>query len=278
MTSPLYKVDIYVNVRCPPKHMNNNINENIRQSVEDKYNKRNFKNYGCIDGIHSIDFIDDNDTSIKNTYRGDVRAEDPTSSALFTVKVNCTMAVPIPGNIIFGTVSMVNEEIIIVDNGRIRMIITKERINKNNIRFDGSSYKQYDQNGVMTGIVERGTRVYVRILGARIIHGKDGISCIGILDSIVPIREVEELDLLEPIVIDSVLDIDEIKEEKKQELIARLNRTNAVPSKRAISMKMYDYDNDYDNDNNNNDSDSIIDDNDKDSVFDSEDFDVSDTE
>lgn len=239
MTSPFYRVTLHTNVRCPPKHMTTNIDENIRQSVEEKYNKRNFKDYGCIDGIHSIEFVDDNDNSVKNTYRGDVRAEDPTSSALYTVKVNCTMAVPIPGNIIFGTISMVNEEIIFVDNGRIRMVITKDRINKNNIRFDGSSYKQYDQNGNIVGVVEKGSRVYVQILGAQIINGKDMITVIGILDSLVPIKDVERLDELQPIELDTVTDIDVIKEEKKRELIARINSrtSNAVKKQNLLDSR-----------------------------------------
>lgn len=264
MSSASYRVYFYANIDCKPIHMNNNIDENIRLRVEEKYNKKNFKNYGYVDGIHNIEYVDADDTSVKNVYRGHIRPEDPTSSALFTVKIHCTMLVPIRGSYIYGTVIGVNEEIILVDHEKIRIPITKNKINTNRIRFNGSAYVQFDENDNITAKLERGSRVIVQILGAEVVNGQNKIIAPGILDSIVPLSKVEEIDNMEPQEMGSVTNINEVREKKSKEFIAQLSRSNPFARKQFI-----------DNRNNNADSgttDMVPDADDYSSDFDSADF------
>lgn len=184
MSNPYFRVTISAKVRLHPKDMNNNIIENIKKAAERKYNNRCFLNYGYIDSIYNI---------VGNP-RGVIKNEDPTSSGLYNVDMECRMLVPIPGEEIYATVVGIIDEMCIANTGHLRISISKQYINESNIKFTRNAYYQIDQNGKPFGKpIDKGTFVVIKLLACRIVPNNQNIIGFGTLEYVVSEKDFDKV-------------------------------------------------------------------------------------
>lgn len=185
MSDPYYRVIVPARIRLAPNMMNNNIEDNIKNEAIKRYNNRCYKDYGYVDGIYKI-------SNFSN--KGIIQLEDPTSSALFTVDMECRMLVPIPNDLIYSTITGINEKMIVAETGQLKIIIYERSINKDNIRFIRSAYYPINSDGKPIGEAIRiGTPVVIRLRACRIVPKKRDIIGIGSLESVVPAKDFDKI-------------------------------------------------------------------------------------
>ena len=184
MSNPYYRVTVPARVRLPPIQMNNNIMDNIKNEAINLYNNRCYRDYGYIDGIYKI-------SNFSN--KGIIQLEDPTSSALFTVDMECRMLVPIPGDTIYSKITGINEKMIIAETGQLKIVIYERSINKENIRYIRNAYYPVDSDGRRGEAIRVGTPVVIKLRACRIVPRKEQIIGIGYLESVVPADDFDHV-------------------------------------------------------------------------------------
>lgn len=177
MSNPYYRVTVSARVRLHPRGMNNNISDNIKQEAEKKYNHKCYLDYGYIDGIYRI----------TEESSGVIQDEDPTSSGVYTVNMECRMLVPIPKKMIYATITGINEKMIVAETGQLKIVINESSINRDNIKYIKNAYYPIDANQRPTGSpIKVGSPVVIRLLACKIVPKQPHIMSIGILESVVP--------------------------------------------------------------------------------------------
>jgi DNA-directed RNA polymerase subunit E'/Rpb7 len=185
MSNPYYRVTVPGRIRLHPRDMNNNILENIKNEALKGYNEKCFRDYGYVDGIYKIS---------ETNNSGKIQSEDPTSSGLYTVDIDCRMLVPIPNETVYSKIIGINKKIITAETGQLKIVIYEESINKNNIRYIRNAYYPIDSEGAPTGDpIQQGTQVIIRLTASRIVPNKTNILSIGILESVVPPENYGEI-------------------------------------------------------------------------------------
>jgi DNA-directed RNA polymerase subunit E'/Rpb7 len=176
MSNPYYRVTVSARVRLHPRGFDNNISDNIKQEAEKKYNHKCYLDYGYIDGIYRI-----TDESI-----GVIQDEDPTSSGVYTVNMECRMLVPIPQEMIYATITGINEKMIVAETGQLKIMIHESAINSDNIKYIKNAYYPIDANKRPTGHpIKIGSPVVIRLLACKIVPKQPHIMSVGILEAIV---------------------------------------------------------------------------------------------
>lgn len=199
MSNPYYRVTVTGGVRLHPRGMNNNISDNIRQEAEKRYNHKCFLDYGYIDGIYKI--IEDGN--------GVIQDEDPTSSGKYTVQMECRMLVPIPKELIYATITGINEKMIVAETGQLKIVINQSAINRDNIKYIKNAYYPIDANQHPTGeSIRVGSPVVIRLVACKIVPKQPHIMSIGILESVVPPDDYDKVHTSKE---EPVLTMDEIE-------------------------------------------------------------------
>lgn len=177
MSNPYFRVMVSARVRLHPRGMNNNISDNIKQEAEKKYNHKCYLDYGYVDGIYRI--TEDN--------VGVIQSEDPTSSGLYTVNMECRMLVPIPQEMIYATITGINAKMIVAETGQLKIMIHESAINGDNVKYIKHAYFPIDADKNPNGPpINVGTPVVVRLLACKIVPKQPHIMSVGILESVVP--------------------------------------------------------------------------------------------
>ena len=109
-----------------PSQMDNKFYLHLKSNLKNKLESKCYKNYGFIKKIYSI--IDKSDSIVE--------PEDPTCSAKIIVKFNCCVYLPIIGKEIICKIDRMNKELASAINGPITVIITTDKINKDNFYID----------------------------------------------------------------------------------------------------------------------------------------------
>lgn len=141
ITSNIHNPFIDTSLVCPimllPNQMDNKMYLHLKSNLKNKLESKCYKNYGYVNKIYSIEETSD----------GIIEAEDPTCSAKITVRFTCSLCLPIVGKEIICKIDRMNKALISAINGPIKVIITTDKINKENffpdmnrnIRIKGNS-------------------------------------------------------------------------------------------------------------------------------------------
>jgi DNA-directed RNA polymerase subunit E'/Rpb7 len=176
MSNPYYRVTVSARIRLHPRGFDNNISDNIKQEAERKYNHKCYLDYGYIEGIYRI-----TDESI-----GIIQDEDPTSSGVYTVNMECRMLVPIPHEMIYATITGINEKMIVAETGHLKIMIHESAINRDTIKYIKNAYYPIDANQKPNGSpIKAGSLVVIRLLACKIVPKQPHIMSVGILESVV---------------------------------------------------------------------------------------------
>ena len=185
MLGPYFITTLETDVCLHPKHMNNNIMDNIKNNLIKQHLNKCFNDYGYIDKIYNI--YDD----IKG---GIIRAEDNTASSTYSVRFRCRICKPIKNSIIYAKITGINNVIIIAENGPIKFLIDSSNINSNNIKFIRSAYYPVSANGeIINQVIQKGTYVMVKVMNKKIVRNKSVIIAISTLESVISDNDVQEL-------------------------------------------------------------------------------------
>jgi len=125
-TNNLHNPFINTTLLCPimllPNQMDNKMYLNLKSNLNNKLIGKCYKNYGYIKKIYSIDEISD----------GVIEAEDISCSAKLIVKFSCSLCIPIINKELICKIDRMNKALISAINGPIKVIITSDKINKDN--------------------------------------------------------------------------------------------------------------------------------------------------
>lgn len=220
MTSPYVKTSLFTTVGIQPSQMDNNIIKHIKDNLIKDVQGHNFSKYGYVAQIYTV-------YTQKDAY---IIHEDPTASATFNVKFDCTLCYPLNKSVIVGTVKGIHELLIFITNGPIQIVVnTKSSINKdiflfhnkhrvwmakkevNNLTTDVES----EHTGTKYTVIKPGSHVKVRILNKKIIDKEDKILCIGYLEDIATDKEAaasisEEYNVTKEVNMDEYVDVDDL--------------------------------------------------------------------
>lgn len=135
--NPFINTTLLCTIMLLPNQMDNKIYLNLKSNLNNKLIGKCYKNYGYIKNIYSIDEISD----------GVIEAEDPSCSAKLVVKFSCCLCLPIVNKELICKIDRMNKALISAIHGPIKVIITADKINKDNffpdmnrnIRIKGNS-------------------------------------------------------------------------------------------------------------------------------------------
>jgi len=216
--------------------MNNNILENIKAEAEKEYNNKCYKDYGYIDGIYKI--VEDP--------RGVIQAEDSTASGLYYVTMECRMLVPIPNEMIYASITGINEKMIIAETGQLKIIIYEKSINKDNIKYMKNAYYPVDTEGKPSGpAISVGSPVIIKLLATKIVPTKTQIMGLGMLESVVKSEDYDKVhtNKEEPVLTPDAIEVlrgrevESTESESESSVISSVNSNVSSTPARAKSTK-----------------------------------------
>ena len=188
-----------------------------------------FRNYGFITKIYEI--LEKSDAYME--------AENPMAAAIYQVKFSCRLCIPLKDKYIICKVERTIPMLTSLSNGPIRVIVTNDRINKDNFTVS--------KNGILikmaTGFknLNPGDHVKIRIDARKFNDSDSIIMCMGVLESMATSEEssrfaADEYNIDEKFIDydkyiqadEKPLDIDAIGEETNQELESDENDLKTV--------------------------------------------------
>ena len=126
--SPYIKTTLISSVMLYPNQMDNKMYLHLKNNLIEKLVGKCYQNYGFISTIYRID---EHSESI-------IESEDTTCSAKMVVKFSCKLCLPIKNKEIICKIDRMNKALICAINGPIKVIITPDKINKNNFFIDAN--------------------------------------------------------------------------------------------------------------------------------------------
>lgn len=184
MKGPYFITTLDADVRIHPSQMNNNIIDNIKKNIEQRYLQKCYGNYGYVDKIFEID------PDIKG---GIIRAEDVTSSSIHRVKFSCRICNPIKTTVIMGKIMSINNMMIVAENGPICFIIGNRNFNTSNVQFRSTAFYPLNKNGdIINKPIDKGSYVMIKVLGKKLVQNKNQIIVYGFLESVIPDDKVKD--------------------------------------------------------------------------------------
>lgn len=183
--TPYINTHLYTTVGLHPSQFNNDIYKHLKNNLIRKIQGKCYKHYGYVSRIYKLDDIS----------KGDLVAEDPSSSALYNVKFSCKICKPLKGTIIVCEVVAINKSLIHLRNGPINLLIFEESdsVNQNNFVFDDKKnvlIAKIDNNQRIPVVV--GTYVEVKITACRLENNSNRILVAGTLENIASKKSIEE--------------------------------------------------------------------------------------
>ncbi len=120
--SPYTNTSLLCPIMLSPTQMDNKMYLHLKLNLINKLEGKCYKNYGFINKIYSIEETSD----------GIIEAEDPTCSAKIIVRFICNLCLPVINKEIICKIDRMNKSLIGAINGPIKIIITTDKINKDN--------------------------------------------------------------------------------------------------------------------------------------------------
>lgn len=180
MTSPYINTILYTTIHVFPNQLNNKLLTNIKKNIIEKIENKCYKQYGYISKIYKINNpVDD----------GIIDAENLNSSVKFNVSFSCKLCIPLKNQYLICKIDKSNQMLTRVSNGPIRVIITNDRINKDNFRIIKSGI-HYIKNNEIQNLLKPGDHVKIKIESIKFNDKDNIIMCIGILENIASKEEV----------------------------------------------------------------------------------------
>lgn len=167
--NPFNKTILSTPIMISPDQMDNKMYIHLKSNLINKLENKCYENYGYVDKIYNIEDISD----------GIIEPEDPSCSAKIQVKFSCKLYLPIIGKELICKIDRMNKALIMGINGPIKVIITADKINKDNffpdinrnIRVKGTSeivvpnmyirvlvisksFSNYDKNILVIGFLQ----------------------------------------------------------------------------------------------------------------------------
>jgi len=118
--SPYINTTLVSNVMLNPNQMDNKFYLHLKSNLNNKLVGKCYLNYGFIINIYKLEEISE----------GIIEAEDPSCSAKIVVKFSCRLCFPPKNKYIICKIDRMNKALISAINGPIKVIITQDKINK----------------------------------------------------------------------------------------------------------------------------------------------------
>lgn len=204
MSSPYINTKLHTKVTVMPNQMNNDIYSHMKNNLIRKLEGRCYKNYGFITKIYEI------------LERGDavMEPENPMAAAVYKVKISCRLCMPLKDKYIICKVERAIPMLTSLSNGPIRVLVTNDRINKDNFVIGKSGILVKLQNGTKT--LDPGDHVKVKIDSRKFNDTDFIIMCMGVLESLATPEESRRFASDEYNISDKFIDFDRyIKAEEK---------------------------------------------------------------
>jgi DNA-directed RNA polymerase subunit E'/Rpb7 len=118
--SPYINTTLVSNVMLNPNQMDNKFYLHLKSNLNNKLVGKCYLNFGFIINIYKLEEISE----------GIIEAEDPSCSAKIVVKFSCRLCFPPKNKYIICKIDRMNKALISAINGPIKVIITQDKINK----------------------------------------------------------------------------------------------------------------------------------------------------
>ena len=177
MSSPYINTILYSTVTLLPNQMNNDIYSHMKNNLIKRLEGVNYGNYGFLTKIYEI--LETGDASMQ--------PENPMASAIYKVKFACRVCMPLKTKYIICKVERTIPMLTSLSNGPIRVIITNDRVNRENFMIGKSGI--LIKGGSMAKALESGDHVKVRIDSRKFDNRGNTIMCMGVLDAMATSEE-----------------------------------------------------------------------------------------
>ena len=169
--SPYINTVEYANISLPPKHLNNEIRQHLKDKLIRRFQNKNFRDHGFMVKIFRI----------MNCENAPFIPEDPSVSGQFKLTFSCRMCIPLVGKQLVAQVTSVQELMITSQNGPLRIYSAMTRINDEVFMLDNDNQLRYRrEGGGGTVLLKEGD--YVRVSIVRYSNNRsDRITCLGFL-------------------------------------------------------------------------------------------------
>jgi DNA-directed RNA polymerase subunit E'/Rpb7 len=124
--SPYINTTLVSNIMLNPNQMDNKFYLHLKSNLNNKLVGKCYRNYGFITHIYKLEEISE----------GIIEAEDPSCSAKIVIKFSCRLCFPPKNKYIICKIDRMNKALISAVNGPIKVIITQDKINKENFLSD----------------------------------------------------------------------------------------------------------------------------------------------
>ena len=171
MSSPYINTRLYSKVTILPNQMNNDIYSHMKSNLIKRLEGRCYRNYGFITKIYEI--LERSDANME--------PENPMAAAVYKVKFSCRLCMPLKDKYIICKVERTIPMLTSLSNGPIRIIVTNDRINKDNFVIGKNGILVKSAMG--TKSLDPGDHVKVRIDARKFNDSDSIIMCMGVLES-----------------------------------------------------------------------------------------------
>ena len=161
-----------------PNQMDNKLYLHLKNNLINKLGNKCYKNYGYIVKIYKIDEISE----------GFIEPEDQSCSCKFIIKFSCKLCLPPKNKEIICKIDRMNKALISAINGPIRIIITPDKINKDNFYADVNRNIRVKNN---SNVVIPDMYIKILVLSSSFSDYDDKILTIGYLENIATENEVK---------------------------------------------------------------------------------------
>jgi DNA-directed RNA polymerase subunit E'/Rpb7 len=205
MSSPYINTRLYARVTILPNQMNNDIYSHMKSNLIKRLEGKCYRDYGFIIKIYEI--LDRSD--------GHMEPENPMAAALYKVKFSCRLCIPLKDKYIISKVERTIPMLTSLSSGPIRVIVTNDRINKDNFMIGKNGILV--KSNIGTRSLNPGDHVKVRIDSRKFNDSDSIIMCMGVLESMATAEESNRFASDEYNISDKFIDYDKyIRTEEKQ--------------------------------------------------------------
>ena len=174
MSSPYINTKLYTTVTLLPKQMNNELYTYLKNNLINRLEGKCYRNYGYITKIYEI--LEKSD--------GTIEPENPMAAATYQIKFSCRLCIPLRDKHIICKVERTIPMLTSLSNGPIRVIITNDRINKENFLVGKTGIMVKQTGGASARPLKSGDVVVVRVDGRKFNNRDTIIMCMGVLESL----------------------------------------------------------------------------------------------
>ena len=120
LVSPYRNLNQTTRISIEPYHMNSDIILNLKLKIKEKIEKKCNVNGYIVEVYRILEYSD-----------GIMPPENLNGCAIYNITYHCKICIPIENTLIIGQVKVINQELIIANNGPIWIFIPKENIDSN---------------------------------------------------------------------------------------------------------------------------------------------------